>query len=265
MATGLLRFAINLPSLRRPLREALGMAQRLGATAIELDGRGEPFQMAGGFGETARRQFRKLLEDLGLKVAAVTFQTRRGYDVAESLERRIAATKVAMTQAYSLGARIVTNSIGRIAEDASDPGLDRMRDALTDIARHADRCGARLAARTGSEPAACLVRFIQSLPDGTLGVDLDPAAMVLNNFAVGEDLVPVLRYVIHVRARDAVRDLAVGRGVEVPLGRGAIDFPWLLAMLEQSGYHGFVTLERRGGDDPARELGDALTFLRSVV
>ena len=257
--------AIHLASLRRPLRDALVLAQRMGASAVELDGRGEPFQMPGGFGETAQRQFRKLLEDLGIKVAAVAFQTRRGYDVADSLDRRIAATKEAMTLAYGLGALVVTNSVGRVSDDESDPGWDRMREALIDIGRHADRCGARLAARTGSEPIERLHKLIQSLPDGTLGVDLDPAGLILNAHPVGEALLPILPNVLHVRGRDAVRDLAVGRGVEVSLGRGVADFPWMIGTLQQYGYCGYITIERREGSDPAHEMGDALAFLRTLL
>jgi sugar phosphate isomerase/epimerase len=265
MAMEQIKPAIHLPSLRLPLRDALVLAHRMGARAVEIDGRGEPFQMAGGFGETAQRQFRKLLDDLGLRVAAVSFQTHRGYDVADSLDRRINATKEAMTLAYGLGARVVTNSIGRVSNDEEDPGWDRMREALIDIGRHADRCGARLAARTGSEPVDQLHKFIESLPEGTLGVDLDPAGLILNTHPVGEALLPIMPCVLHVRGRDAVRDLAVGRGIEVPLGRGITDFPWLIGALQQHGYRGYITLERRESIDPASEMGAALTFLRTLL
>ena len=92
-----LRIGIVTASLRQPLRTALQTAARLGAAAVEIDARGElrPDELS----ETGRRQLRKLLDDLGLKVAAVAFPTRRGYDVADDLDRRVAATKQAMQMA----------------------------------------------------------------------------------------------------------------------------------------------------------------------
>ena len=52
--------------------------------------------------ETGLRQLRKMLDDLNLKVAALRFQTRRGYDSLDDLDRRIDATKDTMKLAYRL-------------------------------------------------------------------------------------------------------------------------------------------------------------------
>jgi sugar phosphate isomerase/epimerase len=96
-----LKIAIALRSLREPFKQALHTAARLGATGVEIDARDElkPAE----FSSTARRQLRKLLDDLGLKISAVSFLTRRGYDTLEELDRRVIATKAAMDFAYSLG------------------------------------------------------------------------------------------------------------------------------------------------------------------
>ena len=45
---------------------------------------------------TGLRQFHKLLDDLNLRVSAVAFPTRRGYDEPDDLERRVLATQAAM-------------------------------------------------------------------------------------------------------------------------------------------------------------------------
>ena len=50
--------------------------------------------------------------------------------------------------------------------------------------------------------------------------------------------------ILHVHARDGVRDLARGRGLEVPLGRGSADFPGLLGALENFSYRGYFTIAR---------------------
>ena len=95
-----LKIGIHLPSLRMPLRKAIPRAAELGAEAIEIDGRGElkPRDLS----DTAVREIRKLLDDNRLRVAAISFRTRRGYDTPDELERRIDATRQAMDMAYRL-------------------------------------------------------------------------------------------------------------------------------------------------------------------
>ena len=67
-----------------------------------------------------------------------------------------------------------------------------------------------------------------------------------------------------VHAKDGVRDLAQGRGLEVPLGRGTVDFPELLGQLEEHNYRGYFTIERERADDPVFEIGQAVSFLRQI-
>ena len=74
-----LKIGIELASLRQPPKKALHTAARLGGQGVKIDARAQfrPQEMT----DTARRQIRKLLEDLNLRVSAVSFPNRRGYDV----------------------------------------------------------------------------------------------------------------------------------------------------------------------------------------
>ena len=103
-------------------------AAQLGAEGIEIDARHElpPAQMS----QTATRQFRKLLSDLNLSMSAVSFMMRRGYDVAEGLERRVAATQAAMTMAHAIGAGVVVNRVGSAAPIVPSGGAST-RNVLT--------------------------------------------------------------------------------------------------------------------------------------
>ena len=99
-----LKIGIELAGLGLPAKQALKVAADLGADAVELDGRGEfaPRNLS----ETGLRQLRKMLADLRLQVAAVSFHTRRGYDTPADLDARVEATKAAMRLAAQLGARV---------------------------------------------------------------------------------------------------------------------------------------------------------------
>jgi sugar phosphate isomerase/epimerase len=257
-----LPIALQLAGLRMPLKQGLHTAARLGASGVEIDARGEinPKDLSA----TGLRHLRKMLEDLNLRVSAVSFATRRGYNVMEDLDRRVEATKQAMQFAFKLGASVVTNSVGQIPADHRGGQWETLIAVLTEIGRFGERAGARLAARTGGESADTLASLIAALPEGALTVDFDPGGLVVNGFSPA-DAMPVLgRHVACFHARDAVRDLARGRGLEVTLGRGSVDFTALLGALEEHGYRGYITIERTTADDPAREYADAVEYIKRL-
>jgi sugar phosphate isomerase/epimerase len=246
-----------------PVRRAISVAAQLGARAIEIDARGElrPAEMTG----TAVRQLRKLLDDAGLSICAVSFITRRGYNDMDELDRRIAATKDAMRMAYDLRCPIVVNRIGRVPHDEEDSSWKLLIETLSDLGRHGERAGATLCARTGSESGAPLAKLIAALPAGSLAVDFDPASLIVGGFSPREALEVLSPYVRHVHARDAVRDPLAGRGVETPLGRGLADFPELLGLLDNVNYRGWFTVERQQSDDATTELGNAIKYLQNLA
>ncbi|HQU44548.1 MAG: hypothetical protein B7Z73_15070, partial [Planctomycetia bacterium 21-64-5] len=135
---------------------------------------------------------------------------------------------------------------------------------LTDLGTYAQRAGALLAAETGSESAGDLARLLAALPAGTVGVTLNPGALIINGFSPLEAVAALGSQIVYVHAQDGVRDLAQGRGIEVQLGRGAADFPALLGALEEHGYRGDWTVVREKAENPLEEIGQAVSFLQSL-
>ena len=258
-----LNVGIKLASLGLPLKKAVQTAAQLGAMGIELDVRGEIRYDQ--FTGTALRELRKMLTDLGVRVCAVGFHTRRGYDVPDDLQRRVDATKSAMRFAFALGAPVVINHIGCVPADGSGPQWDGLVQVLTELGSYGQHVGAMLAAETGSESGPTLRRLIDALPAASqIAVNFDPGNLIINGFSCGEAVAALSPCIAHVHAKDAVRDLAQGRGVEVPLGRGSADFPALLGVLEESGYRGYFTIERDNAEDPAAEIGLAVQYLKNL-
>jgi len=256
------RVSVHIASLGLPFKQALTTAARLGADAVEIDGRGEitPREM----NRTAIRHVRKLLDDLNLRVASVQFRTRNGYDVADGLERRVQATKDAMQMAYDLGARVVVNQIGQIPESPGSPAWQNMVESLADIGRHGQRTGATLAARTADVQPQKLLNLIDALPEAAIGVDFDPAALILGGHNAPEAMQQLGDKVLNLRAVDAVRDAARGQGVVTQLGRGSAEFPELLGVLERHAYNGFITVERVGDSASEVETGETIEYLRKL-
>jgi sugar phosphate isomerase/epimerase len=256
------KIGIQTRSLRQPLRQALRTAARLGAGGVEIDARRElpPSELS----QTGLRELLKLLGDLNLRVSAVAFPTRRGYDDVEELERRVFATQAAMRFAVELRTDVVINRIGRVPDRDDDPRFGRLVEALTAIGAHGERVGARLAAQTADVSPQNLARLIAALPDHSVGVDLHPSELILAGHSPQEAVELLGRHVLHVHASDAVRDLDAGRAKPVEIGRGTADLPELLGRLTEFDYRGWVTIECRDSADPITDIENAVAFLRSL-
>jgi len=243
-----------------PLRKALETAARLGATAVELDARNQihPSQLSG----TGLRQLRKILDDVNLKVCSLRFQTRRGYDNPQDLDRRVEATKAAMQLAYQLGSPVVVNSIGTIAEQDEDPGRASMKSVLEDLGRYGARVGAFFAAETGSNSGETLAKFLGDSPDSFIAVAFNPGQLIINRHDVSEAVTALKDRIQLVCAVDGVLDLAAGRGISVPLGQGTADFPQLIGQLEDVQYRGRYLVGRH--DSTMAELQQGIEYLRNL-
>lgn len=242
-----LRLSIRLDSFdisgnKIPLKQSLLAAARLGARGVEIDARNgiRPQEVT----DTAARQIRKIMDDLNLRVSSVRFSTRRGYDIAADLDRRIDATKQAMRLAYALGASHVINQIGHVPSDSESAAWQQLRSALEDLGRYGAHVGAFLAAETGTEGGDSLSQLLDSLQNAFVSVAFNPGQLILGGFPVLESLQALGSKVGLLIAQDGVQDLSRGRGIDVPIGQGTADFPEILGSLEDWQFRGWVVVGR---------------------
>lgn len=122
-----------------PLRKGLIAAARMGAKGVEIDARGElrPQNLT----QTGLRDLRRLLDDHGLRVSAVAFHTRRGYDEPEEIERRVAATKAAMKFAADLRAPVVVNQVGNVPSESEGRNWNLLVQTLSDLSNYGQHAG----------------------------------------------------------------------------------------------------------------------------
>ncbi len=238
------------------------LAARLGARGIDIDVRRDlPISE---LTQTGIRQIRKWLSDYQLQVACVRFTTRRGLYVAQDLDRRLEAIRGALHAASSLGCRSVSLRLNGWPADGGNE-MTTLRSALQDLTAYSLRAGAWPIVHVRAEPVVAVRQLIESLPEESIGVDFDPAELLIH----GQDPVAAIgelgRAVRHVRVRDAVREGRHPRGVEVQLGRGEIDHAALLGALEEHRYRGFLTVgSETPGDTPIDEVRLALEFLDHI-
>ena len=154
-----------------------------------------------------------------------------------------------------------------------------MQEACFELSRYADSIGAHFAIETGPETSAVLKEFLDSLGSTGVGVNLDPANLVM---VTGDDpagaVYNLQKYIVHTHAKDGkqifFKDPEIIYGLkkdviitedsflEVPLGEGQVDWTKYLAALEDIGYKGFLTIEREVGDDPEKDIRKAVEFLK---
>ncbi|MBE6799807.1 MAG: sugar phosphate isomerase/epimerase [Ruminococcaceae bacterium] len=230
-----------------------------------------------------RREFLNLVKDNGLIISALCGDLGGGGFIHKDLNKeRVEKSKRILDLAKDLETDIVTTHIGVVP---SDPNHDRykiMQEACHELAEYADSIDAHFAVETGPETSAVLKGFLDSLNSTGVGVNLDPANLVM---VTGDDPVQAVhnlkKYIVHTHAKDGkqifFRDPEIVYGIkkdvivtddsfiEVPLGEGSVDFPKYLAALEEIGYNGFLTIEREVGDDPAKDIRAAVDFLNGLM
>jgi sugar phosphate isomerase/epimerase len=257
-----LKVGIQLACLGLPFRRALVAAAKLGATAVEIDARGEINAQA--ISTTGMRDLKRILGDHGLQVSAVGFRTRRGYDDPQEIDRRVTATKVVMKFAQGIGAANVVNHVGFITSDEQSASWKLLIEVLTDLSLYGHQVGARLCADTGNESPEDLKRLLDALPQYGIGVNLNPGRLIIAGFPPLDAVDKLGENILHVHATDGVQDRARGRGMEVQLGRGSADYPSLAASLETIGYHGYFTVAKENTESSEEELSAAIKYLKNI-
>jgi sugar phosphate isomerase/epimerase len=256
-----LRLAVATRCLNQPLRSSLRASAAFGAKGIQFDVRDE--LRAVELGETGRRQLIHQVEELGLRVAATTFPTRRGFADQEQLDARVAATRAAMEFTRQMRASVLTLRLGKIPAEKESNDYRLLTDVVSDLARHGNQVGVTLAVTPTHDSPEALGGFLESIKTGPIGIDFDPAEFVLSGHAPEAAFRHLYRTIVHVTARDAIRDVG-GGGVEVALGRGEVDWIELLPLLEESAYTGWATVARMGGNDRPGDIARGVEFLTNV-
>ena len=260
---------VIIDSFRTDIPTAVKKAAKVGAQGIQVyatSGEMSPEELVG----SKRADFRKLVEDNGLGG-----DLGGGFGNKEENPWRVEKSKRIIELAKELGTDIVTTHIGVVPEDSGHDRYKIMQDACFELSRFADSLDAHFAIETGPETSATLKKFLDSLGSTGVAVNLDPANLVM---VTGDDpakAVYNLRdYIVHTHAKDGVqifyRDPEIVYGIkkdplvtgssfkEVPLGEGSV-------ALNDIGYKGFLTIEREVGDDPEKDIGNAVSFLKGYM
>lgn len=140
----------------------------------------------------------------------------------------------------------ITSHIGFIPDDPEDRVYKGFLEVMREYARYCEDNGQTFCFETGQELPSTLKRTILDVGTDNLGVNLDPANLILYGMANPLDAVEIFgEYVKGMHAKDGIwpnREEALGH--ETPIGEGKVNFKLLMPRLKEKGFRGPVTIER---------------------
>jgi L-ribulose-5-phosphate 3-epimerase len=127
--------------------------------------------------------------------------------------------------------------------------------------------GVRVALETGQEHADTLLAVLDELDRPGVGVNFDPANMIL--YGMGDPIAALDRlapHVLQIHVKDARAPAAPGTwGLEVPAGEGDVDWAAFFHLLRDRDLTCDLMVEREAGADRAADIRAALELVRRHV
>ena len=165
-----------------------------------------------------------------------------------------------------LGLRLVTFHAGFLPHEEADPSFAKLQDRIRKIADAFRARGIALGMETGQESAETLAAFLRKLDHEGVGVNLDPANMILYDkgdpVAAIRTLGPWLK---QCHLKDAVRTKLPGQwGEEVVLGTGQVDWKAFFEALSGAGFTGDLCIEREAGKQRVADIRAAREYVETL-
>jgi L-ribulose-5-phosphate 3-epimerase len=181
---------------------------------------------------------------------------------------RIARMKEVSDFARKAGIMAVQSHCGFIPENPNDPVYTETVEAIRNVAAYCKQNGQNFRCETGQETPITLVRAIRDVGLDNVGVNFDAANLILYGKANPVDAVEILGpYIQGVHAKDGLYPTdPKSLGVEVPIGKGKVNFPVLIEQLKKIGYKNPLTIEREiRGEKQTADILAAKAYLEKLI
>jgi sugar phosphate isomerase/epimerase len=230
------------------------------------------------------REWKSALERAGFTLVTV-FAAYQGEDYADistvqrtvgfiphtTRQERERRTYEVSDFAEAIGVGSVATHVGFIPEDNTHPDYIAVREMVRRVADHAARHQQTFALETGQEPAHVLQRFLKDVNRPNIGINFDPANMIL--YGTGdpiEALSTLGQLVLSVHVKDGdwpPRDREQALGRERPLGQGIVGIPRFVQKLQKIGFRGPLNIEREAENQQERiaDIRGAVVYLKKLT
>jgi sugar phosphate isomerase/epimerase len=268
--------AIVAAAMDDDLRAAALAARNLGFAALQLDIRLGDLDLTQ-LSQSGRREVQFILRSRDLELASLRFDLgAKGFGPGADIDAAVDRIEQILQAGTGLDCSLVCIDLGPLpapaemevapsrisAEMAGDiivPSAVRMNSqnisakfdakfaasvdgALAELGRRADRHGIMIAFRSDLAGFAALDRALKASACPWFGIDLDPVAILRDDWSTDEIFSRLGDGIRHVRGRDALLG-ADRRTKPSAIGRGSVEWERLVVDLDAAGYNGWITID----------------------
>jgi len=182
-----------------------------------------------------------------------------GVALHENWDRNLERAKSVAEAAADMRIPLVTLHAGFLPHDRTDRRRQVLIDRLAIIARLFRDRRVHVALETGQESADTLLEFLSLPALAAVGVNFDPANMIL--YGMGDPVEALQRLaarVDQIHIKDATPSSRTGEwGTETPVGEGAVDWPALFDVVKSLPRPVNLVIEREAGPDRTADIARA--------
>lgn len=180
---------------------------------------------------------------------------------------RLEDLRKAIPFAKAIGTKNIATHVGFLPTNPRDPDYVGTIGALRHLCREMKEQDLTFLFETGQETPVTLLRAIEDIGTGNVGINFDTANVILYGMANALDSWNTFgKYVKDMHIKDGVFPTDGNNlGKEVAVGEGKADFPALVAQMKKDGYDGYITIEREiKGEKQIADIIKARDLLRSL-
>jgi len=170
--------------------------------------------------------------------------------------------------AGKIGVTDVITHVGYIPETPNHEDFAGVVTVLRALAKYMKGKGQYFLFETGQETPVTLLRTIETVGTGNLGINFDSANLLAYGKANPVDAARMLgKYIRNTHIKDGKYPVnGSDLGVETPPGEGDVNYPELIKTLKETGYKGCLTIEREiHGDEQRRDIEKARDMLLALL
>ena len=287
-----LRLAVATEDFGSHFKRSIAKAAKLAVEGVRLNARSELDVLKAT--DSALRQILLYVTERQMNVAGLSCPTKHALYEQEFLEPRLEIIRKSMSLVGKLQTKELIVRCGSIP-DSADNGSDAAEsktidpadpfgfaaaatnakpspakefstlcEILNDLAAYGNHVGCVLQLQLTDFNVDRIQQLLNAVTTGPLSIVFDPATAVMTGADENERYRTLHNSIGYVRARDAVRNVD-GAGTEVAVGSGVVDWVTLLPTLIEADYHGWVCVERTGGDSRAEDVKRGITALSQLM
>lgn len=253
--------------------QTLGHVRELGFSTCQLHVGMAPQELAGPIRKAALANNIEVTALMTLGEGRMVWNLRDGPRTIGVIPRetrsgRVAALKRASDLAKACGVTAIHTHCGFIPENPNDPLYAEAVNVIRDVVQYCRNNGQTFLCETGQETPITLLRLIQDVGLDNIAVNLDVANLILYGNGEPVGALDVLgKHVSGLHAKDGLYPTdPYGLGKEVPIGKGKVRFPEVIAKLRDLNYTGPITIEREiSGPRQEIDIRSSRTYLQGLI